>query len=47
MEAFRIAGVDNSLSRVTKKEIKFFVPESLQGDLEMDKQVTFITSDDA
>ena len=47
MEAFRIAGVDNSLSRVTKKEIKFLVPESLQGDVQMDKEVMFTTSDDA
>lgn len=47
IEAFRIAGVDNSLSRVTKKEIKFLVPESLQVDLQMDKEVMFTTSDNA
>ena len=46
-EAFRIAWVDNSLSRITKKEIQFFVPESLQDQIQMDQEIYFSTSDES
>jgi multidrug efflux pump subunit AcrA (membrane-fusion protein) len=46
-EAFRIAWVDNSLSRITKKEIKFYVPENLQDQIEMWQEVYFSASDEA
>lgn len=45
MEAFRITWVENSLSKVTKKEIKFYVPESMQSEIELGKEVTFNTTD--
>lgn len=47
MEAFRVAWVDNSLSRITKKEIKFYVPENLAGQIEMWQEVYFSASDEA
>ena len=46
MEAFRIAWVDNSLSRITKKEIQFYVPENLQDQIEMWQEVYFSASDE-
>jgi len=46
-EAFRIAWVDNSLSRITKKEIKFYVPENLQDQIKMWQEVYFSASDEA
>ena len=46
-EAFRVAWVDNSLSRITKQEIKFFVPESLQDQIELDMQVYFSTANES
>ena len=46
-EAFRITWVDNSLSRITKQEIKFFVPESLQDQIELDMQVYFSTANES
>ena len=47
MEAYRVSGVDNSLSRITKKEIKFFVPESLQWKFQIGQEVYFSSSDEA
>lgn len=47
MEAFRVAWVDNSLSRITKKEIQFYVPENLAGQIEMWQEVYFSASDEA
>lgn len=46
-EAFRVAGVDNSLSRITKQEIKFFVPENLQDQIELDMEVYFSTANES
>ncbi len=40
-EAFRVTWVKNSLSKITKKEIKFFVPESLKQNIELNKEITF------
>lgn len=45
-EAFRISGVETSLSRVTKKEIKFYVPENLKENLKLEKEIRFYLSDD-
>jgi len=47
MEAFRVAWVDNSLSRITKKEIQFYVPENLQDQIEMWQEVYFSANDEA
>jgi len=44
---FRVTGVKNSLSKVTKKEIKFFVPESLKKSIELNKEITFYFGDNA
>lgn len=41
LEAFRISGVETSLSKVTKKEIKFYVPETLKEDLWLNKEIKF------
>ena len=46
-EVFRVTGVKNSLSKVTKKEIKFFVPESLKKSIELNKEITFYFGDNA
>lgn len=43
-EVFRIAWVENSLSRIAKNEIKFFVPQWLQDLIEPDKEVYFSVS---
>lgn len=47
MEAFRVAWVDNTLSRITKKEVKFYVPESLQDQIILDQEIYFSASDAA
>ena len=44
-ESFRVAWVDNSLSRITKKEIKFYVPENLQDQIQMGQEVYFSAGD--
>ena len=46
-EAFRLAGVGNSLSRITKKEIKFFIPENLQDQIELWQGVYFSTANES
>lgn len=46
-EAFRITGVDNSLSRITKQEIKFYVPENLQDQIESGQEVYFSTANES
>jgi len=46
-EAFRITGVDNSLSRTTKQEIKFYVPENLQDQIESGQEVYFSTANES
>ncbi len=40
-EAFRISGVETSLSKITKKEIKFYIPEDVKENVEMWKIITF------
>lgn len=47
MEAFRVSWVDNSLSRITKHEIKFFIPENLQGSFQLWQEVYFSLDDEA
>jgi len=47
IEAYRVSGVNNSLSRIAKKEIKFFVPESLQWKFEIGQEVYFSSSNEA
>jgi hypothetical protein len=46
-EAFRVAGVDNTLSRITKKEVKFYVPESLQDQMTLGQEIYFSANDKA
>lgn len=41
IEAFRISGVDTTLSRITKKEVKFYVPENLKDSLVMWDEISF------
>ncbi|MDQ7022437.1 MAG: HlyD family efflux transporter periplasmic adaptor subunit [Candidatus Gracilibacteria bacterium] len=41
IESFRLTQVENSLSKITKKEIKFFVPESLKDSIDMNKEIIF------
>lgn len=41
MEAFRITWVDTTLSRITKKEVKFYVPENIKENLEIWKEIIF------
>lgn len=41
VEAFRISGVETSLSKITKKEIKFYLPEDLKENVEMWKIIIF------
>ena len=45
-EAFRISGVETSLSKITKKEIKFYVPENVKENLKLEKEISFYSSDD-
>lgn len=45
MEAFRLSWVDSTLSRITKKEVKFYIPENLQKNLKIWKDVLFYTWD--
>jgi len=45
-EAFRISGVETSLSKITKKEVKFYVPENLKEDLKLEKEINFFLWDD-
>ena len=33
MEVFRLTNVETTLSRITKKEVKFFVPETLKENI--------------
>ncbi len=40
-EVFRITWVKNSLSKITKKEVKFFVPESLKENIKLKKEISF------
>lgn len=40
-EAFRISWVDNTLSRITKKEVKFYVPENLKDSVINWKNIVF------
>lgn len=40
-EAFRLTWVETSLSKITKKEIKFYVPENLKENIEIGQEVTF------
>lgn len=41
IEAFRVSGVNTTLSRITKKEVKFFVPENLKDSLVMWDEISF------
>ncbi len=45
IEVFRVSWVDNTLSRITKKEIKFYVPESLQWKIQIWQEVYFSSHD--
>lgn len=45
IEAFRLSWVDTTLSRITKKEIKFYIPESLVSNLTIWKEIEFSTPD--
>lgn len=40
-EAFRISWVKNSLSKITKKEIKFYVPQEFKNEIKLKNQVYF------
>lgn len=41
MEIFRLSWVNTTLSKITKKEVKFYVPENIKDDLELGKQIRF------
>lgn len=41
IEAFRVSWVETTLSRITKKEIKFYVPENLKDNLELNDEIYF------
>lgn len=41
MEIFRLTNIETTLSRITKKEIKFLVPESLWKNIVMWKEIIF------
>ncbi len=41
MEVFRLTWVNTTLSKVTKKEIKFYVPENLKDSLNIWKEIIF------
>ena len=45
-EAFRLSWVDTTLSRITKKELKFYVPENLKNNIELWKVISFSNWDD-
>ena len=45
MEAFRMTGVETTLARITKQEVKFYVPESLKENVELGKEITFFLWD--
>ncbi|QFR38843.1 HlyD family efflux transporter periplasmic adaptor subunit [Candidatus Gracilibacteria bacterium 28_42_T64] len=45
MEAFRLTGVDTTLSRITKKEVKFYVPENVVKNLGIGKEIVFSLGD--
>ncbi|MCP4524033.1 MAG: HlyD family efflux transporter periplasmic adaptor subunit, partial [Candidatus Gracilibacteria bacterium] len=47
METFRLVGVDTSLSKITKKEVKFYVPENIKENLEIGKEIFFSLGDNA
>jgi len=47
MESFRLGGVSTSLSKITKKEIKFYIPEHVRENIKIDKQVYFSLWDDS
>lgn len=40
-EAFRLSWVNNSLSKITKKEVKFFVPQELKDEISLNKEIYF------
>lgn len=40
-EAFRITWVNTTLSKITKKEVKFYVPENIKENLSIWKEITF------
>ena len=41
MEVFRLTNVETTLSRITKKEVKFFVPETLKENIIQWKEIMF------
>lgn len=45
LEAFRISWVDSTLSRITKKEVKFYVPEHLKENIKIDNEIYFSLPD--
>lgn len=45
MEAFRLTDVETTLSKITKKEVKFLVPESLKENIVIGKEVIFFLGD--
>lgn len=45
-EAFRVSWVDTTLSRITKKEVKFYVPENLKDSVEIWNEIYFYYWDD-
>lgn len=44
-QAFRISWVDSTLSRITKKEVKFYVPENIKDNIYLNKEVRFYIPD--
>lgn len=42
-QAFRISWVDNTLSRITKKEVKFYIPENVKNSVKLWKEITFFS----
>gem|GEM_PF-3487597 len=36
-----MTGVETTLARITKQEVKFYVPESLKENVELGKEITF------
>jgi multidrug efflux pump subunit AcrA (membrane-fusion protein) len=45
MEAFRLTDVETTLSKITKKEVKFLIPESLKENITIGKPITFSLGD--
>jgi hypothetical protein len=41
MEVFRLTWVETTLARITKKEVKFYVPENVKENLEIWKEIVF------